>query len=315
MNDDDALTELLQSTGKRPAPPKAFMTEVEQNTRAAWQQAVVADKKRRQMQWLSGVAAAACLVLTLVVALPQPTPPLHSIASVRTQSGDVTLEANQPLVAGSTVATGEGQLTLELTDRTLIMLSANSELQLVGASELVLQRGQVFVDSPDHTTQVLIRTPFGDVTDIGTQYQIAVSQEALQVSMREGLTEINTRNGIVRASVNRDQGDVVRVHQLGVDRSQLALNDASWQWVRQGYEDFQLQQASVDDLLAWASRVTATRVEFANKTVAEQAKTVRFNGGVISAKIVENQLPHILQTAHFSLQADDGVWHIDALND
>lgn len=315
MNDEHAVAELLQASGKRPAPTEAFMSDVEENTRAAWQQVVVAEKKRRQMQWFSGVAAAACLVLTLVVALPQSSPELQPIASVRAQSGEVMLSADRSLVAGSSVATGQGQLTLELPDRTLIMLSANSELQLVNSAEIVLLQGQLFVDSPDHTTQVVIRTPFGDVTDIGTQYQITVSNEALQVAMREGITEINTPNGTLKASVNNAQGDVVRVKGQRVERSQIALDDASWQWVRQGYEDFQLQQASVDDLLIWASRVTAMRIDYANNVVAEQAQKVRFNGGALSAKTIENQLPQILQTANFSLQAHEGVWHIDVIND
>lgn len=315
MSDDDAVADLLQAGGKRAVPPKAFMTEVEKNTRLAWQQAVQAQKRKRQKQWLSAAATAACMALVFFVALPKSSVQPTLVAKINSQNGEVFLSKEGTLTLGSQVRTQAGYISLELPDHTMLMLGANSELHLTGPAEVALLQGQVYVDSPDHTTQVLIHTPRGDIVDIGTQYQVNVSPEALTVAMREGLTEITVGKDVYQARVNQHQGDVVQISQHGVVRSQVARDDASWQWVRDGYSDFNLQQATVSELLNWASRVTAHSLEYSSAQVAEQAQAVRFSGGVVTTKDIEQQLPFILQTAHFTLHQGNGIWHIDALND
>lgn len=315
MSDDEAVAQLLQAGGKRAAPPKAFMSEVEKNTRLAWQQAVQAEKRKRQKQWLGVAATAACMALVFFIALPKSAVQPEFMAKINSQSGEVFLSTGGPISLGSQIRTQNGYISLELPDHTLMVLGANSELHFTGPAEVALLQGQMYVDSPDHTTQVLIHTPRGDIVDIGTQYQVNVSPEALTVAMREGLTEITVGKDVYQASVNQHQGDVVQISQHGVVRSQVARDDASWQWVRDGYSDFNLQQATVSELLNWASRVTAHSVEYSSEQVASQARQVRFSGGLVTTKDIEQQLPFILQTAHFTLHQQDGVWHIDALND
>lgn len=333
------LAALLQRTGKRAKPRPEANQMIEQATRQAWQAAVHQQQSRKRRK-LSVVALAASVLLAIggVMFLPPSGQNTHRVAQVLNAQGHVTYNVarssppspatqystDQPprqraqLNAGETVRTAaNASLTFKLRDNTLITLDQNTQVTLTHTAHINVLTGRIYVDSPDHNTSITVQTSFGDIVDIGTQYQVTVKAEHLEVAMREGITHIylggqGANSKALAAKVIDGMGDVMTINQQHhVRTSQLASSAEQWQWTHKTQPDFLLKQASVSELLTWAARMTGKEVVYASPRIQNIAEQIRFNGGQIAASNISTQLPLLFNTTNLALQEQSTAFLIE----
>ncbi|BCD96359.1 FecR family protein [Marinagarivorans cellulosilyticus] len=314
----DELEALLKASGKREQPVPEVADVIQQSTHQAWQQAVRARQKRMR-QWLTSSAAAAVFFAAmLAVVLPnisfdEPT----AVAHITQSYGDFTLNKKQHdystiVYQGDKLSTAEDSIIgIKLPDNTLVTLDQNTRITLVNAALIKVHSGRVYVDSPDHNTSILVSTPLGDIVDIGTQYEVTVTPNALDVAMRDGKTKITTAAKTVYASVANGLGEVLHiVKNAPIERHKIATTDQHWQWTHKTMADFNLHNASVYDLLNWASRVTGKDIVYASPATQRQAEETHLSGGNLSPNTISEQLPNILKTTTLTLEERRGAFII-----
>ena len=312
---DDALSRLLEIAGPRPEPPEKLRREVERAAHAAWREKVHAHSRtRRRRLWQ--LAAAAVVVagvgITLWVGVglgPSSSPATPTLARVEAVQGSVTaripgsrtalprsvgdavlLTQGAALPAGSVIDTGDGErepaalgrAALRLRDGTSVRLDRESRLRLASARELVLERGAVYLDTggevtPEPEEALTVRTSFGVARDIGTRFEVRLSQEALRVRVREGRVEVETAGARHPAAA----GIALTVDPQGrVERAVIPAHGADWGWVLETSPPFELEGASLTDYLAWLERETGWRVRYADPGLEGEADEITLHGSI-----------------------------------
>jgi Fe2+-dicitrate sensor, membrane component len=337
MSDDSDIRDLLQRAGKREQPDADMMNELRQTTYAAWQQAVKQNRQAKRRRWLTGVALAASVFAVTALVGFQLTrgfgEPSVRVAAVAYQQGAINIisksreanrltalfsrsephsngenvsnrsVANQPLYSNDIISTAaDGLVRLELADSTVLILAADTALQLQSASRVKLIKGKLYLDSPGTKASTDITTAWGNIRDIGTQYELSVDESRLQVAVREGQVEISLRDQKpVYAGVVNNLGDVIVIDRSNkITTTKVAANDDYWMWAQSASAGLNLEGLSVYDLLTWAGRVTGKSVTYESTQIKYNAQHTHFSGGVISAEDIELNLIELLKTTRLS---------------
>ena len=98
-----------------------------------------------------------------------------------------------------------------------------------GPVELVV--GTVYVDSqwnPDDGRNLRIRTPFGELVDIGTQFEALTTQDMLRLRTREGRVRLEDPDGLRSES---EAGQQLAINADGsLERIAFRTDDPAWHW-------------------------------------------------------------------------------------
>jgi len=318
---DGTLARLLEIAGPRPAPPEDLRREVRQAAYAAWQEKVQEHSRttRRQVWRL---AAAAVVIVGLGLALlrtlgpelgPGPTP--SAVATVEALYGDVELRGAEPgsgpgtgLPAGTILETGgaaegNGRVALRLADGASVRLDAGSRLLLAAARELVLDHGAVYLDTGREapgTEALAVRTSFGVARDVGTQFEVRVAEETLQVRVREGRVEVDTGAETHAAAA----GVALRVDARGrAEREPIAAHGTTWSWVLDASPPFELEGRTLAEYLRWLTRETGWRVEYEDPELRREADEITVHGSVTDLR--PDETPDLVLSGaalHYRLQ-------------
>ena len=110
------------------------------------------------------------------------------------------------------IATRSGQIALRLTDGGgSLLLAPRTELTLSAIAAADLDSGSLYFDSEDDSpaAHFEVRTPFGVVRDVGTQFIAKLEGEHLEVGVRDGRVAIARDTETVEAR----PGDRVRIQE------------------------------------------------------------------------------------------------------
>lgn len=308
---------LLKIAGPRAKPPVDAEQRTYQKTLQAWEalseqpydeepapQGRVIGAHRG---WQTGLALAAS-ILVAVVSLgyfERPEAP-QAVAQLVYQSGEYRLqEASSPLingsglVAGSMLSTRAGaKLLLQLDSHTRLRMDENTSATFQSSSEVWLHSGRVYIDSEDQQQSVQIITPLGTVRDIGTQFEVALVSDALQVAVREGQVTIKSDQHSLNARAYKGQGELVTLDARRVERKALAVSDKRWHWIHSARAEFELSDSNLREFMLWASREAGLSLRFASKAAEMAAGNTRLYGD-IGGLAPEQAIPAILQTTGF----------------
>ena len=209
----DVLARLLQAAGRRSGPPLASHTRSFAIVYDAWQQRLRARRVRRK-RLIGGLALAAtlaCLAIGFAVFRQPAVAPLplarmeRAIGTVQAQlaaGSKWTALTDEAwfLLPGSRVRTATGSRAgLLLTAGISVRLAEATEIELVSAGEVLLKQGRVYVDTNSDATrvmrQIVIATPVGRVSDLGTQFEVQYMADSLRIRVRGGAIVLNRNAG------------------------------------------------------------------------------------------------------------------------
>lgn len=234
------------------------------------------------VQVVRGVAAVSLAVTSGTVV---DTPTATGDSALRSGASDPP-RAGDPVAPGSRLATGAGGLlTVELADpvaRTSLRLAPHTRLVWLGGEQLEFARGTLYVDrrrdpgaAPGPPLE--IRTAFGTVTDLGTQFELAVDATGLRARVREGAVTLSRDDERHLAAA----GTELRAGAgSGVERRAVEPWGDTWSWAIDAAPAIELDGRTLGDALAWIGRETGCRVVWPDPALHDRAAGERLAGAL-----------------------------------
>lgn len=327
--DDETMERLLRLAGPRARIPGDIEARVYERVHREWQAASRPPDgarvyrhvrrewqkdttRRRVRRWALPVALAASLVLAVTLVLqPPPAAPgrvaIGTVARVVDAAAAGELPAaGQPVYAGDVLATGNGQkLSVVINGAASLRLDENTTLAAVARDEFRLESGRVYADTGDFMYRdhgLVVHTPLGTATDVGTQFSVRVAAERLDVAVREGRVDVS-RGADEFVAV---AGERLRLH--GDDTAQMdtiAPHDPYWDWTAALAPVFDIENKSLLDFLRWAARETGRELVFEDNELRMSAMRTDLHGSVADFEPLE-AVASVLATTNFRyrLEAD-----------
>jgi ferric-dicitrate binding protein FerR (iron transport regulator) len=318
--DDETMQRLLRLAGPRAPIAEDIEARVYENVRREWQAASKPPDgarvyqfvrrewekdatRRRYRRWALPAALAASMVLALTVVLqPQPSVPermpIGTIAKVL-GDGAALPDLGQPVRAGDVLATGNGQgLSVLIDNVESLRLDQNTTIAVVASNEFTLQSGRVYADTGDlmyRDRGMIIHTAIGSVTDVGTQFAVGVTDDRLDVAVREGRVDVS-RSADEFVAVAGERLRLGHGEQAIVDA--LAPNDAFWNWTTALAPVFDIENKSLLEFLRWVARETGRELVFEDNELRMSAMRTDLHGSVADFEPLE-AVESVLATTNF----------------
>ena len=294
----DPVAQLVRFAGARPPVPEERAARVEKRVHEAWLAGVAARRRFRRMSWGAGLAAAAGVAVTVGLlwrhaAQPPPAPVL--VATVERVSGSVTIAGaageQMPLLpgaqvfAGTPIATGaDGRVALRLAAAPghvspSLRIDVASRASFAGSSELRLDAGAVYVDSQGGAP-VHVRTPWAEVTERGTQFEVRVGSGGVRVRVREGSVELagsESAGGSWQAAAG---SELLLAADGRLSRATVPVHGDAWSWVQEIAPSFELEGSTLGEFLGWVGRETGWRVAWADPARATAGARTTLHGSI-----------------------------------
>ena len=313
---EDEVAEVVRAAGRRPLPPTGAYEQVLDAATAAWEQKV---RQRRRRVITSRLAAAVTVVAVglgvwfsvggglsrapvATVAVSQ------GIARYLVDDNWLPLAVNSSIPAATDLQTGHnGMLTLQLATGVQFRVAGDTQLRLLSADDIELKTGQVYIDSDRFSVggDLRLLTAFGEVHDIGTQFEVDVNESRLRVRIREGQVFIARADERVHGGV----GEEIRVDQQGrVGRDAFPTYGSEWGWAEALATPF--AGGSLKDFLVWIARETGYVLEFEDSRTERLAATVEPSGNTEGFTLEEALEAQMSTAPSFDYEIRDGVIHI-----
>ena len=290
--DDGDVERLVRAAGRRPEPRAEDLEAIRATARAAWQEKLEAGGRARSgapSRWPLALAAALLLAVLAgwLWVRSQQIAPGATVATVALVRGTVTTDG-EPLASGSTVVEGaelttgsSGGVMLLLDDGRSIRFDAESSARLATRSEIELDRGAVYIDSPPDAHAaggVDVVTDLGRVMEIGTQFEVRIDaggDGALEVRVREGAVSVR-REG---RSVTARFGESLTVRGDGsVSRGRVEPTAAEWAWAVDLASVQSIAGENLAELLAWVTRETHWELRWSSPELEVEAAGIGVSG-------------------------------------
>jgi ferric-dicitrate binding protein FerR (iron transport regulator) len=313
----DDVEILVRLAGKRAPVPAGRAERVRDAARLAWR-AEVARRARRRWTWAAVAAAAAILAVAFVTPWRSDgTAPVEPVviaappATVESIVGEVRIPGatgrGDAIAWGTEIeTTAQGLVSVRLPSGHAVRVGSSTAARLSDPLVIELRRGTVYVDSGeggDGGSPVSIRTPLGEITEVGTRFEVRVEGDVLRVRLRNG-------HVLVRAAGRIEQIDAGSEFVLGangtVTRRGLAPDAPEWQWLLAvtPVPDFDGRPAA--ELLAWAAREQGWTVAYTDPAT-ERAASATILRGSFEALQVQDALDAATLASRLTYRVEDGV--------
>ena len=289
----DLIGELVRLADPPSDAAPGCADRVQLAARAAWH-TTVRRRRRRRLFVAGGIVAAAAaawaaLSITLVRA-PAPVERPATVARVTVSSGVVDARVTQsraPLIVGSDVAAGtivdtgrDGRAAFAFAGGESVRVDRDTQVRFVAPGTLDLTKGAIYLDSDrarGHTETLEIRTSFGVVRDVGTQFEVRVLDNLLRVRVREGSVNLERRRIVHSAGV----GVELRVREDGgASRRTIDISGPDWAWVENAAPPFVLEGQPLASYLRWIARETGLKVRFTDRAAEQHAARTVLHGAI-----------------------------------
>lgn len=266
-NSDDAIAALVRLAGRRAPVPEDAAARVRAAVHDEWMQTI---GRRRRTRWIGSAAAvAAAAVIVVVTRMTNSVPPVAPrVVVAGGQTNGAVIYANDvyEVANGNTASLAWGNATLRL--------DSGTRVRIASPSELTLERGAVYVDS--NGAGVLVRTPMGNVRDIGTQFEVRLTADRMRVRVRAGRVDLQ------RGATTNTAGPGVELDadaRGGVTPHTIARNGAEWEWVLRAAPPIHLDGRTLSEVVASVTRDEGLKPVWFDET-ARNAATMRLHGDV-----------------------------------
>jgi ferric-dicitrate binding protein FerR (iron transport regulator) len=215
-NEKDPIATLVRLAGRR--------AEVNQE-RTARVRAAVADEWRttvRRRRWTRVAVAAAVAATIGGVMLTRPrSEPVVPVAA--------------PIVAPVAAAT-----SMPWNGGTL-RLDRGTQLRIDAPREATLISGTIYYANEAPGISVIIHTPFGDVRDVGTRFEVRLRDDSVRVRVRDGAVVL--RDKTARA------GTELVATRTSITERKIATSGEEWAWIENSAPPIVLEGKTLDEVL------------------------------------------------------------------
>ena len=171
----------------------------------------------------------------------------------------------------------EDRLLLRILGGKTVRLDVNSSLNVKSDGTLMLERGGIYFDSGKSGSPLALQTNMGIVRDIGTQFEVRVSENSMRIRVREGLISLD-RNGFVRPASE--------CTELAIDpdgkasTTKIDKYGPQWSWVSQVAPDFHMEGRTLTEFLRWVTRENGWTLQFETSAIELRARSTVLHGSI-----------------------------------
>lgn len=312
-----ALARLLQLAGRRTDVPP----ERERRVRRAVLdecRAVARERRfRRVAVVVAAVASAAALgafVVRVNAPIPADLPGRSDFATVERSQGGVAriadrqgsgeggvLSSGDAILVGDEVEVGErGRLALR-RDRTSLRLDHGTKLRFVSGTAVDLRSGALYVDNASGEAGLEVRTPFGAVRDIGTQFEVRLVADALRVRVRSGQVELRQDARLVAAG----RGMELSATEAAVTSRQIPPHGPEWEWALSLAPPLEMEGQRLAAFLERLCREQGWSLSYQDPKLEADSRTIVLHGSVQGLSQID-ALSIVLETSGLEHQLDGG---------
>src|SRR5687767_2301466 len=322
-DDPDAVVRGLLRQPRPVAVDGARAARVRGAVHAAWK-----DGAHGTRNWNRRIALAAAAVLAFAIALPlanwlrERGAPQAPIASTLFVTGEVVLRLDgqaragrvgEELLAGTRITTHGGRAAIVLANGVELRLDSNTDMTLESEGSLSLARGALYLDSSHRTAPpetVAIAARGSVIRNIGTRYEVRLSDQELRVRVRDGRVEVSGAFGMREA----DRGGQLSVTSSGIVSGRAPISGADWDWIVRAIRPPQLEGRPLPEFLAWAEREGGRPIRFADPAL-EKANRGTIVYGAIESLTVDEALDVVLPSCGLARRTGGDVITIVAAED
>jgi ferric-dicitrate binding protein FerR (iron transport regulator) len=311
----DDVARLVKLADPRLEIPADRLDRMQEELRPLWEDRISHSASRRLRPAL---AAAAVLVfgLTTVLALRTWLPGADPVATVARVDGEASswrqgdvgraerMAAGTSLPAGRVVATTAGsRLALDTPVGRSVRLDRDSRIVWLSASEVRLEQGALYVDSPStlDSPALTVVTALGRIEEIGTQFEVRLSADTLTVRVREGRVAM----GWEQTTHQGRAGEELTLSGGRFGRRPIPPHSSLFAWSQEIAPTWHLNGSRLDEFLIWAAREAGRPLRWADPRLEQEARSIVLAGeieGLAPAEAVEVVLPAV----GFSALAEEG---------
>jgi ferric-dicitrate binding protein FerR (iron transport regulator) len=198
------------------------------------------------------------------------------------------LAVGDALPVGAALETGAGRVALARPGGGSLRLDRGSRLAWLAVSRVRLSAGAVYLDSSvavdgQRTAAPLaVESPLGQVTEVGTRFEVRILDGLLRVRVRAGEVELAATDISARAG----RGEELRWAPAAgrLERASVAPADLSWEWVQQVSPPVELGGRTLAEILAWTEAETGIEVTWAEPALERRLAGQRLEGSWIAAR-------------------------------
>lgn len=317
-SENDPLETLIKNAGHRETTDANVSERVEKHLHAHWQQLVQQGRRKQRRKRIAtfggGLAIAASLILAVIILQPGYDPTVivaHVENSVgEAQSGErgeplSILKSGHTIHAGGILETGEASgVGLRLTSGHSLRVAASSRLR-IEPGKVLLDRGRIYIDSgPDGSSQAIsVYSSYATVTEVGTQYQLELLDDGIEVSVREGMVRLETDSVDATARA----GEAVLLDSEGkFEHTKIPKYGERWQWITPLSQALDIDGISVGEFLEWLSRENGWQIRYSSNDLRLSAQTILLNGSIAGLG-AEEALETVMTTTGWRYTLVDGV--------
>jgi ferric-dicitrate binding protein FerR (iron transport regulator) len=303
MNDpaqsEQFLERLLREAGHREPPPAAAYERVLAASVHALDRKLAGQRRRQGLFALAATVliglGAGLLLWMQQPAAPEPKPVARVFRVIGSGEARIPGAAQWSPLTGSAAHAGlpahvqlrtdeGGGLALRLESGIDVRVDRRSSVELVAGDLLILLSGRVYVDTGASFADqppITVVTSQGEVTDIGTQFEITDSPDLYRLRIREGQVELRQNADVLRGRA----GEQVTLRSgddglVTVERSTIRAYDDSWDWVNALAEPPAVDGRPLIVALDWIARETGRELIFADAPAAARAEAIVLHGSI-----------------------------------
>lgn len=328
QSDDETLARLLQLAGRSEPIASDIENRVYRAVREEWLASTsqpdssrVYTNVRREWnksparrswthRWTVPLAMAASAILALAILL-QPAPPVEGRLPVGTIAKHVGTQGDpgnvgSEIYVGDRLTTGaDGGMSVSLANAESLRLDEQTTLVVVGAHRFELVDGRIYADTGDFMYRnkgLVIDTPMGTVTDVGTQFSVNLADGLLDIAVREGRVDV-LNEGLEFVAV---AGERMRLERgQAATFEDIAAHDDYWDWVSNLAPAYDIENRSLLEFLRWATRETGLELVFESNDLRMAAMRTDLHGSV-DGFAPDEAIGAVLSTTTFDYRFDSG---------
>lgn len=323
--DHETLEDLLRHASPRPMPSKDDEAVVRAAVHQEWHELTGRRQSRRRIAQYAIAATVLVGVFAMLNVFRGPTVEAVQVATIEKNIGPVYLLGEDAvlrdtidlanIMSGQVIVTGtDAGLSIAWGNGGSIRIDEDSRVEFTDSQSVFLESGRIYFDSQGTflvagtdaggTPAVTLRTEFGDIVHLGTQYMTEVDAGGLVVSVREGQVNIE---GTYHDHLASSGQQVTMTGSAQPSVLSISTYGEAWNWLNRTTPAADFEGKSLFEFLTWVSREMGLELEFEGQAEADAHDAIL--KGRIDMEPAE-ALRLRLATAGYDWRIDEGVIYI-----
>ena len=314
----DDVGKLIRHAGPRASIDADRFAKAHARVQAHWETVVADQRKSRPAGFDPGIAVAASIILAIAAGFlasryiqdaPSPDALVVNRVVGEVLVDDRVIAAGESIpVEGVITTASDSRVALQLTDGQSLRIDQDTQLVVIAESRFRLERGTAYFDSGRSTdaSPVYVDTPYGVATDIGTQFQVRLLANTVEVGVREGLVALS-RQG--QEALTVDRGQILEVADDGGAEFRDIEDDGMWDWVNSIAPEIDTNGMTLSDYLEWYAREKGYEIQWVDTESRNNAMGIRLSVSIQGLTLGEG-LALVQAMAPFDYEIDDGTMRV-----